>query len=153
MQISQGVGYAFHALLRMAQVPAESAATTEEMARSLGASPTYMAKLLQRLARMGLVSGQRGRGGGYCLARPAERITLWEVVAALQEKPAAAPFLPTCLACPLNRGCPLREALEAASRRTEQILSRVNVAKMARLIAEGACSDDGLRTLDQGRGA
>jgi Rrf2 family protein len=46
--------------------------------------PRYLEQIFQRLRRARLVSGKRGPGGGYVLARPAEEITLRDVVEAVE---------------------------------------------------------------------
>lgn len=50
-----------------------------------GVSPSYLDLLFGRLRRSGLVTGTRGPGGGYTLARPAREITLADIVAAVEE--------------------------------------------------------------------
>jgi Rrf2 family protein len=47
--------------------------------------PFYLAKVLQDLGRAGLLKSARGRGGGFYLSRPAEEITLFEVVSAVED--------------------------------------------------------------------
>src|SRR3990172_13031954 len=44
--------------------------------------PRYLEQIFQRLRRARLVSGKRGPGGGYVLARPAAEITLRDIVEA-----------------------------------------------------------------------
>ncbi len=58
--------------------------TPRHIAEQLGASPTYMAKITGALVKAGLLHGLRGTHGGVTLARPAEAITLLEVVEACQ---------------------------------------------------------------------
>ncbi|MBX7106432.1 MAG: Rrf2 family transcriptional regulator [Gemmataceae bacterium] len=53
---------------------------TPVIAKSIGAPPNYLGKLLQALARAGLVTSQKGAGGGFRLARPAESIRLLDIV-------------------------------------------------------------------------
>jgi Rrf2 family iron-sulfur cluster assembly transcriptional regulator len=48
-------------------------------------SPSYLDLLFGRLRRAGLVTGMRGPGGGYTLARDAERISLADIVSAADE--------------------------------------------------------------------
>jgi len=50
------------------------------VAGKIGVRPNYLGKLLQTLAREGLVISQKGSGGGYRLARPPERIRLIEIL-------------------------------------------------------------------------
>ena len=58
--------------------------TAAVMADGLCASEAHLAKVLQRLAKAGLVSGTRGPGGGFQLTRPAKEITLREVYEAIE---------------------------------------------------------------------
>jgi Rrf2 family protein len=54
-----------------------------------GISTVYAAKLMRQLRLAGLVESTRGAAGGYTLARPAARITVWHAIRALDES-----FLP-----------------------------------------------------------
>jgi FeS assembly SUF system regulator len=58
--------------------------SANELAEQSGLEPTTVAKLLKPLAQAGLVEGLRGVRGGYRLARPAEQITLIEIVEAME---------------------------------------------------------------------
>ncbi len=51
-----------------------------DIASVVKASPTYLSKVLQQLARVGFLSTVMGPHGGYCLARRPRDITLLEVV-------------------------------------------------------------------------
>jgi len=50
-----------------------------EIAAALGCHRRYLESDLQQLKRAGLIEGRRGKGGGYCLAKGAARISLWDV--------------------------------------------------------------------------
>ena len=67
--------------------------TTRELAERLEASEAHLAKVLQRLARAGLVASTRGPAGGFRLARPAGEVSLLEVYETIE-----GPLRPTtCL--------------------------------------------------------
>jgi Rrf2 family protein len=135
MILSRGSNYAFHALARLALLPPEGLASVDQLAQPLGASPSYMAKLLQRLARARLVVAKRGSRGGYSLAQPAEVITLWDVVAALSDGVEwEALSIAPCSTCPLASTCPLEGALRAAWERVSMDLQRVTVGKLISLL-------------------
>jgi len=79
---SSTVEYALHA---MAQLASENTAfsTVQQIAKKTRISPPYLAKVFQDLGRAGLITARRGRNGGVKLARPAHRISLLDVVAAV----------------------------------------------------------------------
>ena len=57
--------------------------TLGEIAQKEGLTQQYAGKIFRILGRAGLVESARGRKGGYRMARPAEAITLSDVLAAL----------------------------------------------------------------------
>jgi Rrf2 family protein len=79
---SSTVEYALHA---MAQLASENSAfsTVQQIAKKTRISPPYLAKVFQDLGRAGLITARRGRNGGVKLAKPAHRISLLDVVAAV----------------------------------------------------------------------
>ncbi|MCA9392701.1 MAG: Rrf2 family transcriptional regulator [Candidatus Omnitrophica bacterium] len=50
------------------------------IAQSIMAPRNYLGKMLQSMASHGLVVSQKGTGGGFRLARPASKITLYDIV-------------------------------------------------------------------------
>jgi Rrf2 family nitric oxide-sensitive transcriptional repressor len=79
---SQTTEYALRAMVCLAQTPDELVAAPA-LARHTGVPANYLAKVLQQLAVAKLITGRRGVGGGYKLARAASGITLLDVVEAM----------------------------------------------------------------------
>jgi Rrf2 family cysteine metabolism transcriptional repressor len=72
--------YALLALLHLARVKGEGYVAVAAMAEAQGLPPKFLEQLLMALKRARLVSSQKGPHGGYRLARPAEKISLAEVI-------------------------------------------------------------------------
>jgi Rrf2 family protein len=72
--------HAVRALAALANLPEGDYAGAASLAREIGAPQNYLGKLLQQLARGGIVVSQKGLGGGFRLARPAKRISLFDAV-------------------------------------------------------------------------
>jgi Rrf2 family protein len=75
--------YGLRCLLQLALQPEGTPLSVKEIARREALSVAYVEKLLHLLSRAGLTQSVRGINGGYCLSRPADTISLGEVVRAL----------------------------------------------------------------------
>ena len=64
---------------------AERAVPLQEVARRQEISLSYLEQLFARMRRAGLVSGVRGPGGGYRLARAADNVTIADIIDAVNE--------------------------------------------------------------------
>lgn len=82
-----------------------------EIAESRNLSKPLVAKLLTILSQGGFATGIPGPGGGYCLARPPEKISLYDVASIFErsEPGGLCPFGPTW--CGHDQKCPLHEPL------------------------------------------
>jgi Rrf2 family protein len=83
MRMTEGVEWAVHTCTVLALLPHDSALPASRLAEFHGVPPAYLAKHLQAMARAGIVTSGTGRRGGYRLARAASKITLLEVVDAV----------------------------------------------------------------------
>lgn len=80
--ISRTAEYALRAVVWLASRP-DRPQTNRQVAAGTQVPANYLSKVLQMLAEAGVVRSQRGLGGGFALTRPAGRITILEVVNAV----------------------------------------------------------------------
>jgi Rrf2 family protein len=80
--ISQTAEYALRAMLFLS-VHRNAPSVSQEIAKATRVPAGYLSKVLQNLCRAGLVSSQRGLGGGFLLSRPAAEISVYEVIQAV----------------------------------------------------------------------
>jgi Rrf2 family protein len=78
MYISAKVDYAVRALCTLAD--SDKALTSEALALSQGLPPKFLESILNDMRRAGLLTSQRGPEGGYRLARPANEISVADVI-------------------------------------------------------------------------
>ncbi len=83
MEITQEADYAIRAVLELALHSQEERIFSGEIARQQGIPGPFLTKILARLSAAGIVTAQRGVNGGIRLTRPAEQITLLQVVEAI----------------------------------------------------------------------
>ncbi len=80
MKLTRRSEYALLALIHLARARGEGYVAVAAMADAQGLPPKFLEQLLMALKRGGLVRSQKGPRGGYRLARPAEKISLAEVI-------------------------------------------------------------------------
>jgi Rrf2 family protein len=76
------VDYALRAVVELAAAGGgpDRPVTAEQLARAQGIPPKFLESILLQMRRSGVVNAQRGPDGGYWLARPANKISLAEVI-------------------------------------------------------------------------
>ena len=80
---SQTQEYALRAVVWLAQHESEGASSNTRIAEVTSVPTSYLSKVLQQLARGGIVQSKRGVGGGFQLARDPDELTVLEVVNAV----------------------------------------------------------------------
>ena len=82
--MSQGVEWALHTCLNMTWAEGDEAITTATLAAFYDLPVSYLNKQLQALVRAGILSSTSGPRGGFRLARSPGRVTLLDVVTAIE---------------------------------------------------------------------
>ena len=131
MRLTAFTDYGLRALMRLAGEP-ERVFTTEEVATEFAISRNHLTKVVRELADAGFVDTHRGAGGGFRLARPAEAISIGEVVRRLEARHAIVEcFRADGGACVLTPHCRLRVRLRQASEVFLKELDRTTLADCA----------------------
>jgi Rrf2 family protein len=84
MRVSAKADYALRAVIELAVIGGESPVKGERIAQAQEIPLKFLENILGDLRHAGIVRSQRGVEGGYWLARPAEEITVAEVVRAVE---------------------------------------------------------------------
>lgn len=86
MRLSTKGRYAVTAMLDLAVHEQMDPVTLADISLCQGISLSYLEQLFAKLRKNGLVEGVRGPGGGYRLSRPSDRITIAQIITAVDEK-------------------------------------------------------------------
>lgn len=84
MRISRQVQYAVCGLFDLAYNGAGAPVRVKEIGARQRVPHRFLEQIFQRLRKAGLVRGKRGPGGGYVLSRPADQISLREIIEAVE---------------------------------------------------------------------
>ena len=125
--ISQTVEYALRAVVYLASHPGSH--TTGEISTHTKVPASYLCKVLQKLAKRGVVASQRGLGGGFQLAKTPEKITALDVVNVVDK----IERIKTCPLKLVEHGinlCPLHMRMDNALASFEKLFSETTIAEM-----------------------
>ncbi len=126
MLVTREADYAVRCVLEVARVGRTSAA---EVARMQSISPTFLGKIVQSLAKSGILATKRGVGGGIALARDPEEITLLQVIEAVGGPLVINECLQSPDSCGQVDNCPAFPYLCEAQDRLRESLD-VSVARL-----------------------
>ena len=145
MQITRETDYAIRCVLHLARRP-RHVAPAAEIAAASQVPRVFLAKILQRLAKAGLVVSQRGVQGGFALARDPGTITLLDAVEAVQGQVALNRCAATSEHCSLEAACPAHPVWVRLSAQLARDLARHSFRQLAqREKKEGSMSKGGRR--------
>lgn len=131
MRLTSFTDYGLRALMRLASEP-ERIFTTDEIATEFDVSRNHLTKVVRELAEAGFVATQRGSGGGFRLAQPADAISIGDVVRRLEERHALVEcFKSDGGSCVLTPKCRLKRKLAAASEAFLKELDKSSLADCA----------------------
>jgi Rrf2 family protein len=148
--LSRKIDYALLILAYLHRRP--QGASAREVAAGFGLSRGFTANILKDLCHKGFVTSHRGVKGGYLLERPAESVTLAELMDALDERMRFAQCNQVApeAGCSLEAGCPIKGPVGEIHRRIQELLRSVTLAELFRAAPEGDAPD--LQTLSLGAG-
>src|SRR5271170_8498375 len=132
LKLTKKADYALMAMKHLADHAREGSgsASAKDVADAFGIPPEALAKILQKLAKAGLLHSQHGIKGGYTLARDARTISAFEVIQAID----GPLFITSCVTvrgeCGQSNRCNIREPLRKVNESIEQVLRRISISEM-----------------------
>jgi Rrf2 family protein len=135
LRLTKKADYGLMAMKYLAEQTAASRvpdpASAKDIADAYHIPPQLLAKILQTLARGGLLVSSAGTNGGYALARPASEITAFEVIRTID----GPLFITSCITihgtCDLDSHCTIKEPLRKVNDSIKDLLSGIRIADLA----------------------
>jgi Rrf2 family protein len=129
LKISEAASLGLHTMAYLAANP-KGLVSTAHIAQVLDVSEAHLAKVLQRLGHVGLVTASRGPKGGFLLARGHERINLLEVYEAIEGPLPEATCLLGKNGCTAGR-CVLGSLVGRINQQVREYLTETRLSEMA----------------------
>jgi FeS assembly SUF system regulator len=130
IRLSRITDYGIVLMAHLAEHPEGAPHNAREVAAETSLPLPVVSKVLKSLARAGLLVSQRGAKGGYALARPADRISVPQMIAALEGPIGLTECSLHPGACPQERGCHVREPWQRISQAVHGALGRISLADL-----------------------
>lgn len=130
LRLTKKADYGLMALKYLAEHPEEPSLSAKDIATAYRIPPQLLAKILQLLARKGLLHSHAGMNGGYSLSRNPQNITVFEVVRIID----GPLFITSCITeaggCDLTSICTIREPLARVNESISEVLRKIRISDL-----------------------
>lgn len=130
-KLSKKADYGLIAVKHLATHRNAHACSANEISEEYGISTTLMAKVLQKLARQGLVAAKHGSSGGYQLAKDPGQISALDVISAIDGPVLITSCVTSHGNCDATDRCSVREPLRRVNESILQVLGTVTISQMS----------------------
>ncbi|WP_424986920.1 RrF2 family transcriptional regulator [Microbulbifer sp. S227A] len=130
MRLTSFTDYGLRMLMRLASAPGQ-VFSTSDLAAEFGLSRHHLTKIMQKLARAGIVETRRGGGGGAVLVCDPAVIRLGDIVRLLEDGKALVECFETGGRCTIDGHCGLKGRLRVAERAFLAALDQSTLADVA----------------------
>jgi Rrf2 family protein len=135
MQLTRAADYGVRVMIALANTPQGERVSHAELAGAVGCPPPFLAKVLQRLTRAGLVVSHRGNVGGFEIKKSRRSVSVLQVVEAVEG--------PLCLnicvgkkkCCSRRDSCPAHPVWAQGQAAVIRVLSAAMIDELARRAA------------------
>ena len=131
LKLTKKADYALMAMKHLAEHGQAGACSAKDVAEAYGIPSEALAKILQRLAKSGLLVSQHGTNGGYTLARDAGKISAFEVIRAIDGPIILTHCFTEHSGCDQSTLCPVREPLRKVHEGILNLLSGITISDLS----------------------
>jgi len=129
--LTRSAEYAVRAVSLLSLHEGDKALHAAEIAAELGLPPQFLTKILRRLTATDLVTSQRGRSGGFRLNRPADQISLIELVLPFEHQWTGVDCILGQAYCTDQAACPIHDEWVGIRKSMYDLLEKTTLADVA----------------------
>ena len=132
MVLSQTAQYALRAMAWLTTVPSGEPIRVKDLSNATGIPSHYLSKVMRRLVLAGLVTSQKGQGGGFLLAKPPDKIPFTAILTAVDAYPNDGSCAFGWGRCDSVHPCPLHDSWSRLNEQLEAWATGTTLADLAR---------------------
>jgi Rrf2 family protein len=130
LRLTKKADYGLLAVKFLAEHPEAASLSAKDISEAYHIPLQLLAKILQRLTKVGLLRSHAGMNGGYALSRDSREITAFEVIHAID----GPLFITSCItisgACDLNDICTIKEPLRRVNDSISDLLKSIRISDL-----------------------
>ncbi|MEA3545774.1 MAG: Rrf2 family transcriptional regulator [Thermodesulfobacteriota bacterium] len=132
MVITRATEYAVRTVIFLAQQPKDDIVLKKDICRTQEVTPAFLTKILQPLIKVGIVSSQRGVGGGFLLAKDPNEITMLDILQAEEGQLRLNHCLVDTDVCHRDAYCSAHNVWYETQHAMSEVLKRYSIADLVR---------------------
>jgi Rrf2 family protein len=125
MKISKRAQYGLTAVVRLARNKNIKAVSIRQISNVEGVPFAFLNQIFAVLEKAGLIKGKHGANGGYFLAKPPSRISVFDIVGLLEDVNTVK-----CGLCPKIRKCPTKNVWHKVDKSVEKTLKSIKLSDL-----------------------
>ena len=133
LRLTKKADYGLMALKYLAEHPEVASQSAKDISDAYGIPPQLLAKILQRLTKVGLLKSHAGINGGYSLSKDPATITAFEVIYAIDGPlfiTSCGPSTGSSRSCDLIESCTIKEPLAKVNETISGVLKGIRIADL-----------------------
>jgi Rrf2 family protein len=131
MQLTRAADYGVRVMIQLTAQAGRERASLPELARATGAPESFLSKVLQALARAGLISSRRGQAGGFRITARGGAASMRDVIEAIDGSICLNVCLIPGRSCSRKAHCPAHPVWAQAQQAMLDVLSNTAVSALA----------------------
>lgn len=131
MIYSNACAYAIRAMSHLAMIRPDGYVLLDELCEGTELPRHFVAKIFQELVRHGLLTSAKGRGGGFALARKPDKISLYDIVAAIDGVESLDQCVVGMTRCDDKQPCPQHDQWKGIRGEIRTFLHETTLARMS----------------------
>ena len=130
LRLTKKADYGLMALKYLAEHSDATSLSAKDIAEAYHIPPQLLAKILQRLAKVGILRSHAGMNGGYSLLKAAREISAFEVIHAIDGPLFITSCGPSHSGCDLTDSCAVKEPLSRVNDSISGLLRSISIADL-----------------------
>jgi Rrf2 family protein len=130
MQFTKAEGYGLHGIMYLAGQPEGRVTPLSEISAEQRVPEKFLAKIFQNLSKSELVTSHRGVKGGFSLAKPADKMTVREVLESIQGPYYLAKCIEDESICDRADRCAIKQLLSKAQDNLRDLFGAHTIAEL-----------------------